>query len=639
MKLIKFFTGFLLFFITLVFVGELYVWNLESFETEFKVVTFYLQENTTKSEMMLDISKAAKKEKVEVFVVNKEVTSLFSEDINIYGTSGDIEKHLAQKAEVKAGNYESIFLGTVTVEFNEWEKIPDIDKVVNYYVIGNDENIINFKKSLVDKYAGRFPKDGYQTIDSKLSIGLVWMCVTLFLLLLTLYEVANLKKSIILRITIGEKIVFYLLRQIICDIVVYLTIFTGLIFTLSNYTNTFFQKKSTFLFFGIFLILNSLAYLWLIFTDYKKDMQTQKSAKTVLKISYFYKILTSIIIIITMTGCIELIVEGFNCYRQKNFFEDRKSYAYITVGGKTVEDAQRMSGIYYSQGRNAQKEISLVDLEKWETEAEYILADQGTINYLSTCIPELVDKKLKNKIYYLVPNQYLEKENIQEEMQNICYAYYGTEYEFEIIGYEKTAWVMAISNTGKVKSTLKKDPVVIFNNLNSMEIPSGNILYIGNATMFSFTDQEFEGIAAESNFKELHYKTNAYENYMYFWNVTKRNMIMGIVFLFILLVLEGLILRSILKCEYQINAKELLLGKIQGDNFLYRHRKVILILSGGWLSLLISIILCLVFHLSAVLYIIAGGILVMFMEYLFVAVYSHKLDHVNISKIFKGGML
>jgi len=51
-KQIKYVTGFLLFLLAFIFVGEIYVWNLDSFESEYKYVTFYRQEDTTESEMM-----------------------------------------------------------------------------------------------------------------------------------------------------------------------------------------------------------------------------------------------------------------------------------------------------------------------------------------------------------------------------------------------------------------------------------------------------------------------------------------------------------------------------------------------------------------------------------------------------------
>lgn len=638
MKLIKYITSFILFFITLIFIGEIYVWNLDSFETEYKYVTFYLQENTTKSEMLNDIVVAAEKENVSIFVVDKKFTSLYTETINIYTTNKEAQNFLALNSMVKEGRYESIFLGQVNVEYFEWFDIPDIEKIEYYYVIGKDENIINFKKLLVDKYAGRFPKNSNQIMNTQFSVGVVWFCVIAFLLLLTFYEVAKLKKIIILKIAIGERISIFIIKKLILDIIIYSTVFLSLFYMLSLYTNTFYLKNMTILYFGLFLFLNSLSYLFLFFTDYKKDMQTLKTAKSVLKISYLYKIITSVVLIITMTGCIELIFEGINYYKQKDFFEMKQNYYYITVGGSNIEDAKEMLNKYYTQGRKTEKKIGLIDLGKWLTNVEYILADQGAVDYLYTRIPEIQNKILENKIYYLVPEQYQNKD-IYNDMKSICYTYYEAEYDYEIIEYKKTSWVMAISNSGKIKSTLKKNPVIILNNMDFVEIPNSSMLYIGNATMYSFSDKEFENIASSNFFGDMYYKTNVYENYKYFWNMMKRNMLMGIVFLMILLILEGLILRTVLKYEYQINAKELLLNKMNGNSFFYRQKKIILLLLGGWLSLIISITISIILGFSATLYILISGILVLLMEHLLVILYSHKLDKANISKIFKRGML
>lgn len=84
MKLIKYFTGFLLFLLMFIFIGEMYVWHLDSFETEYKCTTFFLQKNTKKTEMLNDICEAAREANVGVFVVGREINSLFSCNINVY---------------------------------------------------------------------------------------------------------------------------------------------------------------------------------------------------------------------------------------------------------------------------------------------------------------------------------------------------------------------------------------------------------------------------------------------------------------------------------------------------------------------------------------------------------------------------
>lgn len=637
-KPIKYFTSFLLLFITFIFIGEIYVWHLANFETEYKYVTFYIQDGISHSEMLTDIYHTAKETDINVFVVEKEVTSLFSENIHIYGTADTFSK-LSAYSELESGLYESIFLGKINVSYHNWNAIPDINRIENYYVIGDDEDITNFKVQLVNKYAGRFPQEGYQTIHSKLSIGIVWACVLVFLLLLTFYEVAQQKKNTILRITIGEQISHFVFKNTFMDLFVYSLIFIAVMLSLGLYTNTFYLKEYTILFWCIFLLANSFIYIWLFFTDYKKDIQTQKSAQNILKISYVYKMITSVMIIITMTGCIELIYNGINYYRQSEFFKTHKNYSYITVGGTTVEKALEMLNAYYSNGREHNKMKSLVDLGKWETNAEYILADQGVIDYLYSCIPELQHIDLEERIYFLIPEKYINNEHIVEEMTDICYSYYHTNDSYDIIGYKNTAWVMALSNTGSITSTLKRNPIIILNNISSFTIPDSRILYIGNSTMYSFSEEEFEAIATANNYDYLHYRTNVYENYLYFWNIKKRNMLMGSVLLFILLLLEGLILKTILKYEYQLNAKELLLNKIHGNGFFSRHKRISLILFSSWVSLFITIIICKILAFSATLFILIGGALIISLEHLFVMIYSNKLNHINISKIFKGGTL
>ena len=51
MKIIKFLTAIPLFWLMIIFIGEVYVWNLESFETGETYVTFYLNEPEAEEKM------------------------------------------------------------------------------------------------------------------------------------------------------------------------------------------------------------------------------------------------------------------------------------------------------------------------------------------------------------------------------------------------------------------------------------------------------------------------------------------------------------------------------------------------------------------------------------------------------------
>lgn len=237
------------------------MWHIDSFETEYKYVTFYLQKDTKKTEMLNDIYEAARETNVGVFVVGREINSLFSCNINVYITDKNVQDNLENISEIRQGRFQSILLGTVNIKFKDWQQIPDISKYENYYVVGNDLNIIEFKKMLVDKYAGRFPQDGYTVVNSRLNIIIGWVCILLFLILLTLYEVLQRKKEVFLKITIGERVDRLVLKNILSDIVVYFGMFLFLIIVLHRYTNLGYLKRITWILFTFFTVCNSMFFL------------------------------------------------------------------------------------------------------------------------------------------------------------------------------------------------------------------------------------------------------------------------------------------------------------------------------------------------------------------------------------------
>lgn len=641
MKIVKYITGFILIFIAFVFAGEMYVWHLDSFETEYSYVTFYLQKNTSIDEMINDIYSAAKKEDVEVFVVDKQVNSLFSEKINLYGTD-EVESILYSDANISGGNYNSIFLGNVDVIFSDFSEIKDISKFEDYYVIGNDENIVKFKQELVDKYAGKFPQRGYQSINSILNISVVWGIVLLFLLLLTFYEIALKKKEVIVRMISGEQIGSFVIKQIIEDVLFYAIVFFSTKGILANYTNVEFYKSISILVFLIFLLLNSFLYVSLFLINYKRDVQTQKTAQNILKISYIYQAVTIFLTIITMSGSMELIFDGMNYYHQKDFFESRRDYTYWAFGLEEYEKLSAIMEMAYKQAMDGQTEISLVDLDDWGDGVDYVLADRGAQEYLKTEIPMLDNINLEEKVYFMIPKEYSGQKEIVSHIKDIWSSYYNGDLEYELIEYRTDAEIMAISNVGKIQSAYKKNPVIIYNNMTSESLSRYiNILYIGNSTMYKISDDDWNQLISDNGFEDsLYYRTNVYDNYNYHWNIMKRNMMIGATLFMILLLLEGFIIKTILNYEYQVNAKKITLSKIFGETLLSRHRKILLT-SGifGMIGLSGALIVCWKLNFSSVFCIAAGGLSILLVEILLVIRYIQKLDKTNIYRILKGGSI
>ena len=84
MKKAKYILSLLLFSIGFTFIGETFVWHLVSFETKYDYVTMYkngvMSIHIPQEEMLKDITTAAKEENLEVFVVDRKISTVYSEN-------------------------------------------------------------------------------------------------------------------------------------------------------------------------------------------------------------------------------------------------------------------------------------------------------------------------------------------------------------------------------------------------------------------------------------------------------------------------------------------------------------------------------------------------------------------------------
>ncbi|AOY77592.1 hypothetical protein [Clostridium formicaceticum] len=644
MKIAKYITSILLTIIVLVFIGETYVWNINGFETEYPYVTYYLQKNTTQSEMISDIYSSANKHNIQVFVVDRKIENALLENISIYGTDG-IKTYLSKNSDIVPGTFDSIFLGKSSIQIYPFEDIPDISKINTYRVIGKKEDIIKFKQDLVDKYGGAFPREGYISLNSSLNILLVWVIVLSLFLLLTLYNIALEKKEVIIRLVSGERLTDFVFRKMIIDIVFYSLLFVIIVSTMNIFINATYHLNISIICMVIFIIINSLSYTLFFITDYKKDMATKNSEKRVLRISYIYKIFTIFITIIIMVGCVDLIYEGINFYKQKDFFLKYKDYSYVMLASLS-DDSDELSGrllnILYKKYLSEGKALSLVYLgNDYYNDDNYIFADSGALDYLKDIIPEVKNKKLENKVYFIKPKDYSKSGNEHDLAKDFFTTYYKGNFEYEEIYYENNTEVIALTGVDGVDSTLKKNPVILLNNIIAEKLENIYYRYIWQATMFRISDKEWHTFITENNFQnEIAYKTNAYKNYIHYWQILKRGMIIGIALLGIILLLEGIIINNILSCEYSVNAVELSIKKVVGYGLLGKHKKILITtILFGFIGLTLAVVVSYFLGITSYYFMIAGGLIVILLELVIVVRYVYKLENINVQKILKGGSL
>lgn len=103
------------------------------------------------------------------------------------------------------------------------------------------------------------------------------------------------------------------------------------------------------------------------------------------------------------------------------------------------------------------------------------------------------------------------------------------------------------------------------------------------------------------------------------------------------LFLEFIIINSIIKLEYKVNAIELSLKKIMGYNTFQKNKKIMLMsILTTFLSIGISIVISIILKTNELYCLALGGIVVLSIELTTIIYYVNKIEKYNIQRILKG---
>ena len=472
MKTSKYLLSIILISAAMLFIGEMYNWHLSEFEVRYPSVTFYSQKGVSQENMIDDIIDAAEDNNIGVFVVERNIESYIYERIKIYGTSG-MEEFIKDDAGIETKTYKSLFLGSIDVSLDSFEKIPDISKIETYRVIGDTDNIIKFKQTLVNKYAGSFPTEGYEPFDIEFYTIVVWTITFALIILCTLYQIILTKKEMVIRLISGENILAYIRKNIISEILYFGVIILILFIIWSRFMHITYNLTISIICISVFIVINSSCYLFLKKINYKSDISRSNKTKRFLNISYTYKTFTVFLTVLIVSSCAVLISDGIEYYQQKEFFVGHrdKSYVMLSVPTENFEIEHQLKQELYDE-LDEMDVCTLVELKGFNgIDDNYIYADKGAIKYLKNKLPELNDQILSNKAYIISPRDYSKTGNDMDDSEGLLYSYSGTEdIVYEKIEYEGNLKVIAQNGEDGVISKFKRNPVIILNNMDHRSI-------------------------------------------------------------------------------------------------------------------------------------------------------------------------
>lgn len=649
-------------FIGILIVGESHIFYLDNFYARYDNTTLYLQSDTTSEEMVKDIIDSSIRNEVEVFTYRKSHLGISNTEYDIYGTPG-VEKYINENSNIFEGKYTSLFLGNINFKFNYINNISEINDLYNYYIIGDKKQVHQFKMDLINKYAGNHPKAGYPDKESRNNIVAIWLLIISIILLLSFYDVISQKKENVIKASMGERISNIVWKNILLDSLVFIGSFIVILSILLRYTYVFFYFNISVISFIILLCANGLLYLNLYFYDIKEVFSNGQRSKKLLSLNYGLKLVTTILTIFIISSNIAFIFQSYNLYKQQNFFEDHSDYYYIKftyIPGQNSDGSmdnvfEQSAGVHSAFYREFFDEFKIMTVKNISDflEVNAISANKNALDYLSSEINELSNYNFDKDFYFILPEKMKDNFEILEQLKLEIEINEGDNfiYDYDVIYYNGDVNIIGINEDDVYGSDLVNNPAIVYNNMSSHQIKSqednqgARRLDNLSDTMYKLSsDRDFEKFnefVLEHNLKDENiHKTNVLEKYENMWTIAKRILYINLVFSVLVLLLEFIIINSIIRLEYKINAIELSIKKVIGYSIVEKNKKIIMItLITTLLSILISIILAIMMKIQEAYYLAIGGIIILILESLVIIFYIHRIENSKILKILKGGNL
>lgn len=644
MRKIKYIVTALLLSVATVFVSEFYIFHLDNFQDKYYHTTFYKPYDISDQQMNAEIQMVADEHHVQIFSIKKEIHSTIRSDITIYGDPEVMQE--IEKSDVLLKNNQSLFLGNVNIVSKPYAALQNSESGHDYYLIGEPNHLYKFKQALVTKYAGGFPQKGAPANEGVI-VGTFLAVVLSLILFLTFYEIQFLKKEVLLRTLMGESIRNIIFRRIGQDIFVFCIIYVICFVVTSPFHHSLFNFKVNITTFIAFLLLNSLCYL-LLLTGNPKHILSSTHGKRILTLNYGLKAIVGILSILAVTVMATFINQGINFYKQKEIISEFKNHSYVQLSYKDFdkynESVEIQETFYKTFQSKSVESINLQETTQVMTNFDYpvIKMNKGYIPHL----PSEIQQQMKDEfVYILIPDELKNRHLPLEELKNTYSRYEYEHPDFQVIYYDVNVEIFnSKSRYYPFRTWMEKDPIMMLNNSSHLpeKVPDGMPrLYIAYDFMYEITDQEYEQFISTHQLEdELHIRTNVEELYLHNWTIIKRSMYISIILLSLILLLNTFVISTILRMEYTLNAKQLLLMKLFGNSIWARNKKIILLtVLTSLVSTAAAIIISLYLNLPHIKYLLVGSLVLVVVEVVVLFLNIRSVEKNNLVKILKGGLL
>ncbi|KGX88656.1 hypothetical protein N781_09665 [Pontibacillus halophilus JSM 076056 = DSM 19796] len=650
MRWIKLLMTTLILFTSLLVLGEGRMLTLENFYEQFNTTTIYTNPAISEEEMIDDIYSAAKTHDVDVFTVVETPNGARSGKKTIYGTDG-VEELLRETIHLEEGKYESVFLGNLEFTFKELRNHPTIAYTPEFYGIGQSDAFHSFKMDLIDTYAGNHPHEGYGQHKERNRLLAVWGLVTAIVLLLTFYDISMRRKETLVRLSIGESLPSMAIKSIAFDSLIIMLAFFVSYVALAPFTQLESYIPWLIPFVSALLLLNSLAYVTMHFMSIKEAFSNGFQSRKLLSLTYGLKFLTTVLTVALLSSSLAVAYEALELYKQRDFFESRSEFSYTYIGHKihspdfspteSLDKSEQVQTEQYNRFLEEFQATLLTPINNLSKHTETtLLLNHHAVPYLFQVLPDIKSEIEKEPFAIVLPeNREAPNESLLRDSLDSLGFGEAIPRSYKTIRYEGSVEMVGIDQNHHNGSVLIDNPTVILMNTTSPPQQISQVLL--SDMMYRMNDEAFRAFVEEQGMeRELILQTNVWDKYSAAWNSAKRLLIMNTVFAALVLLLELLIIGTILRLEYQVNAIELSIKKVLGYSILSKNRLIVVVTTTITGVGVVGVTLLSYFlKVGDPALLLLGGTCLLVLELCVVVLTVRKVEKANVQRILKGGNL
>lgn len=394
--------------------------------------------------------------------------------------------------------------------------------------------------------------------------------------------------------------------------------------------------------------------------DHRKAAQGAKSSPGLLRFSYVLRVGVLAASILLLGRCARQFLELGSVLGAAGFYKEYEMYAHIDFVYQGEFDLDRDRELdaqflrQHGDRHDAQrwgafsKVRNLAGEETWMIEANGLARER-----LEGLLPECADVTFKEgRCYVFLPEQFALEKLPEEERNHLImatadYTYVGEvptgRFLFgegtEIIPYRGGIETMAFFGDQDLFEDAGwcRDPVIIFTMVGNADMEERDASYFSSYAVKVTEEELKEIVRADERIRDYRY-TDIYGVYR---KAAAEFVQAGLALLStaaLVILLDVLLLRSIVRMEQEVNALEIALKKVMGSPFYVRYRGIVgTTLSAGALAVLAAELTSWRQAHRPDLLGAGVGVGLILLELCFVALEAFRWERVQVQKILKGG--